>query len=193
MRSPTSRVCEACFSITELPAIRAGARQVEVTINGIGERAGNTSLAEVVMALKTRYNCLPFQTGINTGQIYATSKLVSMITGIMVQPNKAVVGANAFAHEAGIHQDGVLKNVETFEIMKPEDIGLHADNIVMGKHSGRHALRMKLKELGYDLGDNAFVLIKTSVTMFAAGWDSASSLRIRPCSTRSSSGRPRHT
>ena len=134
-------------------AIIAGARQVEVTINGIGERAGNTSMEEVVMALNTRQNRMPFTTGIHTEHIYPTSRLVSMITGIMVQPNKAIVGANAFAHEAGIHQDGVLKNPMTYEIMKPETIGLSKNQLVLGKHSGRHALHTHLKGLGYDLSE----------------------------------------
>ncbi|MGD9306711.1 MAG: 2-isopropylmalate synthase, partial [Desulfobacterales bacterium] len=115
-------------------AINAGARQAEVTINGIGERAGNTSLEEVVMALHTRSNILAASTGINTKYIYPTSRLVTMITGIIVQPNKAIVGANAFAHEAGIHQDGMLKNPMTYEIMKPETIGLSANKLVLGKH-----------------------------------------------------------
>ncbi|MCP4113644.1 MAG: 2-isopropylmalate synthase [Desulfobacteraceae bacterium] len=136
-----------------IAAINAGARQAEVTINGIGERAGNTSLEEVVMALHTRPNYLPMSTNIRTEHIYPTSRLVSMITGIMVQPNKAIVGANAFAHEAGIHQDGVLKNPMTYEIMKPETIGLHESKLVLGKHSGRHALRTRLKDMGYDLSD----------------------------------------
>ncbi len=136
-----------------IAAINAGARQVEVTINGIGERAGNTSLEEVVMALHTRPNYLPMSTNIRTEHIYPTSRLVSMITGIMVQPNKAIVGANAFAHEAGIHQDGMLKNPMTYEIMKPETIGLHESKLVLGKHSGRHALRTRLKDMGYDLSD----------------------------------------
>jgi 2-isopropylmalate synthase len=142
-----------------LAAIRAGARQAEVTINGIGERAGNTSLEEVVMALHTRANFLKAGTGIRTEFIHPTSRLVSMITGIMVQPNKAVVGANAFAHEAGIHQDGVLKNPMTYEIMKPETIGLSASRLVLGKHSGRHALRTQLKDLGYDLSDEEVELV----------------------------------
>jgi 2-isopropylmalate synthase len=133
-----------------LSAINAGARQAEVTINGIGERAGNTSLEEVVMALS-----------INTEYIHPTSRLVSMITGIIVQPNKAVVGANAFAHEAGIHQDGVLKNPMTYEIMKPETIGLSTNKLVLGKHSGRHALRSRLKEMGYDLSDEEINLVFT--------------------------------
>lgn len=146
-------------------AINAGARQAEVTINGIGERAGNTSLEEVVMALHTRNNLMPFDTGIRTEHIYPTSRLVSMITGIMVQPNKAVVGANAFAHEAGIHQDGVLKNPMTYEIMKPETIGLSKNQLVLGKHSGRHALHTHLKQLGYDLSDEE---LKTVFKQFKA-------------------------
>jgi 2-isopropylmalate synthase len=142
-----------------LGAIKAGARQAEVTINGIGERAGNTSLEEVVMALHTRSNFLAASTGIKTEYIHPTSRLVSMITGIMVQPNKAIVGANAFAHEAGIHQDGILKNPMTYEIMKPETIGLSANKLVLGKHSGRHALRSHLKQLGYDLADEELNLV----------------------------------
>ncbi|WP_319525050.1 2-isopropylmalate synthase [uncultured Desulfosarcina sp.] len=146
-------------------AINAGARQAEVTINGIGERAGNTSMEEVVMALHTRNNLMPFETGIRTEHIYPTSRLVSMITGIMVQPNKAIVGANAFAHEAGIHQDGVLKNPMTYEIMKPETIGLSKNQLVLGKHSGRHALHTHLKQLGYDLSDEE---LKTVFKQFKA-------------------------
>ena len=142
-----------------LAGISSGARQAEVTINGIGERAGNTSLEEVVMALHTRPNFLPMSSGIKTDLIYPTSRLVSMITGIIVQPNKAIVGANAFAHEAGIHQDGVLKNPMTYEIMKPETIGLNKNILVLGKHSGRHALRSRLKELGYDLSDEELKLV----------------------------------
>ncbi len=142
-----------------LAAVNSGARQAEVTINGIGERAGNTSLEEVIMALHTRPNFLPLSTEIKTNLIYPTSRLVSMITGIIVQPNKAIVGANAFAHEAGIHQDGVLKNPMTYEIMKPETIGLNKNTLVLGKHSGRHALRSRLKELGYDLSDEELKLV----------------------------------
>ncbi len=134
-----------------MAGLKAGARQAEVTINGIGERAGNTSLEEVVMALYTHRAQLGLSTEINTQEIYHTSRLVSMITGIVVQPNKAVVGANAFAHEAGIHQDGVLKNPMTYEIMEPETIGLATNSLVLGKHSGRHAFRQKLADLGYDL------------------------------------------
>jgi 2-isopropylmalate synthase len=142
-----------------LAAIHNGARQAEVTINGIGERAGNTSLEEVVMALHTRANFLKSGTRIKTEYIYPTSRLVSMITGLLVQPNKAIVGANAFAHEAGIHQDGMLKNPMTYEIMKPETIGLSASKLVLGKHSGRHALRTQLKDLGYDLSDEELNLV----------------------------------
>ncbi len=134
-------------------AINAGARQAEVTINGIGERAGNTSMEEVIMAIHTRQNLLPYETGVNTEHIYSTSRLVSMITGIMIQPNKAIVGANAFAHEAGIHQDGMLKNPMTYEIMKPATVGISRNQLVLGKHSGRHALYSHLKDLGYDLSE----------------------------------------
>jgi len=137
----------------DIAAISAGARQAEVTINGIGERAGNTSLEEVVMTLHTRPNFLPVTTGIRTDQIYPTSRLVSMITGIIVQPNKAIVGANAFAHEAGIHQDGVLKERLTYEIMTPQSIGLATNRLHLGKHSGRHALKQHLDELGYKLNE----------------------------------------
>ncbi|HSF63596.1 MAG TPA: 2-isopropylmalate synthase [Paracoccaceae bacterium] len=137
-----------------LAAVEAGARQIECTINGLGERAGNTALEEVVMALRVRNDILPFRTGIDTTRIMNLSRRVSAVSGFPVQFNKAIVGKNAFLHESGIHQDGVLKNVETFEIMRPEDIGLHAKNIAMGKHSGRAALRAKLRELGYDLADN---------------------------------------
>lgn len=136
-----------------LMAILNGARQIECTINGIGERAGNTSLEEVVMAIKTRKDFLNFETQIVTEQIYPTSRLVSQITGIQVPPNKAIVGGNAFAHEAGIHQDGVLKEKLTYEIMRPEEVGIPKSTLVMGKHSGRHAFRQKLKELGFDLND----------------------------------------
>ena len=134
-----------------LAGLSAGARQAEVTINGIGERAGNTSLEEIVMSLYTRKNHLGLTTQINSKEIYHTSRLVSMVTGIVVQPNKAVVGANAFAHEAGIHQDGVLKNRMTYEIMEPETIGLASNRLVLGKHSGSHAFKQKLADLGYEL------------------------------------------
>ncbi len=137
-----------------LAAVEAGARQIECTINGLGERAGNTALEEVVMALKVRNDIMPYRTGIDTTKIMKASRLVSTVSGFPVQFNKAIVGKNAFLHESGIHQDGVLKNAETFEIMRPADIGLNETNIVMGKHSGRAALRAKLKELGFDLADN---------------------------------------
>lgn len=134
-----------------LAGIQAGARQAEVTINGIGERAGNTALEEVVMALRTRPHTFDCTTGIDTTQISRISKLVSNYTGMPVQPNKAIVGANAFAHEAGIHQDGLLKHQKTYEIMEPETVGLSRSRLVLGKHSGRHALKVRLEEMGYDL------------------------------------------
>jgi len=133
-------------------SVMNGARQIECTINGLGERAGNAALEEIVMAMKTRSDVFGFvETGINTKEIYPTSRLVSAITGIEPQPNKAIVGKNAFAHESGIHQDGVLKCQETYEIMKAEDIGLEKNRIVLGKHSGRHAFKERLEELGFDL------------------------------------------
>jgi len=138
-----------------LAGVSNGARQIECTINGLGERAGNAALEEIVMSLRTRQDRLPFITGIDTECITRASKLVSTITGFTVQPNKAIVGANAFAHESGIHQDGMLKHAQTYEIMTPESVGLTKSTLVMGKHSGRHAFRVKLKELGYELGDNA--------------------------------------
>ncbi len=138
-----------------LAGLANGARQAEVTINGIGERAGNTSLEEVVMALKTRAPVFDLETGIDTTQITPMSHMVSNYTGMTVQPNKAIVGANAFAHEAGIHQDGMLKNEETYEIMRPETVGLAQSSLVLGKHSGRHALKVRLAELGYDLDKDA--------------------------------------
>ena len=138
-----------------LAGVSAGARQVECTINGLGERAGNAALEEIAMALRTRHDAMPFATGIVSEKIIKTSRLVAGITGFVVQNNKAIVGANAFAHEAGIHQDGMLKHAGTYEIMTPESVGLSESNLVLGKHSGRHAFREKLKELGFDLGDNA--------------------------------------
>ncbi len=133
-----------------LAGVQAGARQVEVTINGIGERAGNTSLEEVAMAIATRPQTFNLQTNIDTTQITKASRMVSAYTGMVVQPNKAIVGANAFAHEAGIHQDGMLKHHQTYEIMRPETVGLNASRLVLGKHSGRHAFRVRLEEMGYD-------------------------------------------
>lgn len=138
-----------------LACISAGARQVECTINGLGERAGNTSLEEIVMAIRTRNDVFsPLYTNINHKEIYPSSRLVASITGIEPQPNKAIVGKNAFAHESGIHQDGVLKHKETYEIMQAEDIGLDKNSLVLGKHSGRHAFKDKLKSLGYELNDD---------------------------------------
>jgi 2-isopropylmalate synthase len=149
---------------TTLAGIRAGARQAEVTVNGIGERAGNTSMEEVVMALKTRRPVYELETGIDTTQFSRVSKLVSNYTGIVVQPNKAIVGSNAFAHEAGIHQDGMLKHQTTYEIMRPEDVGVNQTQLVLGKHSGRHALRARLAEMGHALDevelDKAFARFK---------------------------------
>jgi 2-isopropylmalate synthase len=136
-----------------LAAINSGARQVECTINGLGERAGNTAMEEVVMAVRTRSDQMNIHTDIVTEHIYPSSRLVSTIAGMPVQPNKAIVGANAFAHEAGIHQDGVLKERTTYEIMNPSDIGLTKGNLVLGKHSGRHALKDRIEVIGYSLSD----------------------------------------
>ncbi len=147
-----------------LAGLAAGARQAEVTVNGIGERAGNTSLEEVVMALQTRKPAYGLDTGIDSTHITRVSRMVSNYTGIPVQPNKAIVGANAFAHEAGIHQDGMLKHHGTYEIMRPEMVGLQRSSLVLGKHSGRHALKVRLADLGYDLTDEelkeAFIRFK---------------------------------
>jgi len=162
VRGHTSNIHKAVMSVhchndlglataNTLAGIQAGARQAEVTVNGIGERAGNTSLEEVVMALHTRRDLVNLATAIHASEIHPTSRLTSMITGIVVQPNKAIVGANAFAHEAGIHQDGVLKNPMTYEIMAPETVGLSRNRLVLGKHSGRHAFRDKLAQMGYEL------------------------------------------
>ena len=137
-----------------LAAVAGGARQIECTINGLGERAGNTALEEVVMAMKVRSDILPFHTAIDTTKLMNISRRVAAVSGFAVQCNYAIVGKNAFAHESGIHQDGMLKNAETFEIMRPEDVGLSATNLVMGKHSGRAALRSKLENLGFTLADN---------------------------------------
>ncbi len=131
-----------------IAAINAGARQVECTVNGIGERAGNASLEEIAMVLNVRQAQLPYQTGINTQKIYLTSSLLSEIVGFTPQPNKAIVGRNAFAHEAGIHQHGVIANPLCYEIMTPESVGVQGNNLVLGKHSGRHALSKRLAELG---------------------------------------------
>ena len=128
-----------------------GARQVECTINGIGERAGNASLEEFVMTLRTRPDILPFQCDVKTEEIFKSSRLLSSLTGMMVQRNKAIVGANAFSHEAGIHQDGIIKSRMTYEIMTPESVGIKHSTLVLGKHSGRHALKKRFEELGYSL------------------------------------------
>jgi 2-isopropylmalate synthase len=147
-----------------LAGVRAGIRQIECTINGIGERAGNASLEEVVMAMKVRNDVLPYWTNIDTTMLMRASKLVSAVTSFPVQYNKAIVGRNAFAHESGIHQDGMLKHTQTYEIMTPETVGVKQTSLVMGKHSGRHAFVHKLDELGYRLASNqledAFVRFK---------------------------------
>ena len=147
-----------------LAAVAAGARQVECTVNGLGERAGNASMEEIIMTLRTRHDSMPFDTGIDTTQIWRTSRMVSSLTGMRVQRNKAIVGENAFRHEAGIHQDGILKERTTYEIMRPQDIGLTDSKLVLGKHSGRHAFREHLEELGHVLGeeqlDHAFEAFK---------------------------------
>src|SRR5499427_6500021 len=138
-----------------LAGVKAGARQIECTVNGIGERAGNASLEEVVMAMRVRNDVLPYWTGIDATMLTRASKLVSAATSFPVQYNKAIVGRNAFAHESGIHQDGMIKHTQTYEIMTPESVGVSKTSLVMGKHSGRNAFRMKLNELGYELGENA--------------------------------------
>jgi 2-isopropylmalate synthase len=132
-----------------IAAVQAGARQVECTVNGIGERAGNASLEEVVMALNVRRDVMPFETGIQTEELFPSSQLLTEITGVSVQPNKAIVGRNAFAHEAGIHQDGIIKNPLTYEIMTPQSVGVPANSLVLGKHSGRHALGKRCEQLGF--------------------------------------------
>ncbi|MCG8608817.1 2-isopropylmalate synthase [bacterium] len=148
-------------------AVYSGARQVECTINGIGERAGNASLEEVVMSIKTRPKVFECDTKIDATEIYATSQLLQEITGVSVQPNKSVVGANAFAHEAGIHQDGVLKNPLTYEIMTPESVGVPGNKLVLGKHSGRNALNNRLQELGYELNRDQLQRVYMGFTRIA--------------------------
>jgi 2-isopropylmalate synthase len=150
-----------------LAAIEAGARQVECTINGIGERAGNASLEEIVMALHVRADRLPFETGIKTAELYPTSQLLSTIVGFDVQPNKAIVGRNAFAHEAGIHQHGVINNPLCYEIMTPESVGVPANSLVLGKHSGRHALSLRYAELGYEITSSELDAAYTRFTNLA--------------------------
>lgn len=150
-----------------LAAVEAGARQIECTINGLGERAGNAALEEIVMALRTRADHYKVETRINTPKLFATSRLVSRITGMMVQRNKAIVGQNAFAHEAGIHQHGILQERSTYEIMRPEDVGYVGANLVLGKHSGRHALRDRVKHLGFDVTDTLFEQIYNELMTLA--------------------------
>lgn len=159
-----------------LAAVRAGVRQIECTINGIGERAGNASLEEVVVALAVRKENFGVTTGIRLDQLFPASRLLTEITGAQVAPNKAVVGANAFAHEAGIHQDGIIKNPLTYEIISPQTVGVPNRSLVVGKHSGRHALRLTLKDLGYDASDVELVEIYKRVTTLA---DQSKQVRAR--------------
>ena len=159
-----------------LAAVRAGVRQIECTINGIGERAGNASLEEVVVALAVRKENFGVTTGIRLDQLFPASRLLTEITGAQVAPNKAVVGANAFAHEAGIHQDGIIKNPLTYEIISPETVGVPSRSLVLGKHSGRNALRTTLKDLGYDASDAELAEVYRRVTTLA---DQSKSVRMR--------------
>lgn len=159
-----------------LAAVRAGVRQIECTINGIGERAGNASLEEVVVALAVRKENFGATTGIRLDQLFPASRLLTEITGAQVAPNKAVVGANAFAHEAGIHQDGIIKNPLTYEIISPQTVGVPNRSLVVGKHSGRHALRLTLKDLGYDASDTELMEIYRRVTTLA---DQSKQVRAR--------------
>ena len=150
-----------------LAAVRAGARQIECTINGIGERAGNCSLEEIVMVMKTRHDRYPYTTGIHTEHLYPSSQMLSSIISFGPQPNKAIVGRNAFAHEAGIHQDGFLKERTTYEIMEPKSVGVPESKLVLGKHSGRHALKSRLVELGFDLTKEELDLVYQQITALA--------------------------
>ena len=150
-----------------LAAVAAGARQVECTVNGIGERAGNAAMEEVVMSIFVRSDMFPFQCGIDRSQIHATSELLSQTLGFNVQPNKAIVGRNAFAHEAGIHQHGVLSNPLCYEIMTPESVGMPGDRIVLGKHSGRHALVYRFKQLGIEVSHDELDALYTKFTQLA--------------------------
>jgi 2-isopropylmalate synthase len=159
-----------------LAAVRAGVRQIECTINGIGERAGNAALEEVVVALAVRKDSFGVTTGIQLEQLFPSSRLLTEITGAQVAPNKAVVGANAFAHEAGIHQDGIIKNPLTYEIISPEAVGVPSRSLVLGKHSGRHALKQTLVELGYDPSDAELAEVYARVTTFA---DKSKEVRAR--------------
>jgi 2-isopropylmalate synthase len=159
-----------------LAAVRAGVRQIECTVNGIGERAGNASLEEVVVALAVRKESFGITTGIKLDQLFPASRLLSEITGAPVSPNKAIVGANAFAHEAGIHQDGIIKNPLTYEIISPQTVGVPSRSMVLGKHSGRNALRMSLRDLGYEPNDSELAEVYRRVTMLA---DQAKQVRPR--------------
>jgi 2-isopropylmalate synthase len=150
-----------------LAAISAGARQIECTVNGVGERAGNASLEEVVMAIRVRSDRLPFATGINTTEIYPSSQLLTSLTGEGVQANKAIVGRNAFAHEAGIHQDGILKDRRTYEIMRPEEVGVPEATLVLGKHSGRHAVQSRCEKIGYSLDRQMLDRVYRAVIAYA--------------------------
>ena len=150
-----------------LAAVRAGVRQIECTINGIGERAGNASLEEVVVALAVRKDTFGVTTGIRLEELFPSSRMLTEITGALVAPNKAIVGANAFAHEAGIHQDGIIKNPLTYEIISPQTVGVPARSLVLGKHSGRNALRMTLRDLGYDASDTELAEVYSRVTALA--------------------------
>ena len=159
-----------------LAAIRAGVRQIECTINGIGERAGNAALEEIVVALAVRKDSFGVTTGIRLEELFRTSRMLTEITGAQVAPNKAIVGANAFAHEAGIHQDGIIKNPLTYEIISPQTVGVPARSLVLGKHSGRNALRLTLRDLGYEPSDPEIAEIYTRVTALA---DQAKQVRPR--------------
>ena len=159
-----------------LTAIEAGARQIECTVNGIGERAGNASLEEIAVLLAVRKESFGAQTNINLSQLFPASRLLTEITGAQVAPNKAVVGANAFAHEAGIHQDGIIKNPLTYEIISPESVGVPSRSLVLGKHSGRNALRTALKDLGYDASDAELAEVYRRVTALA---DQSKAVRMR--------------
>ncbi|PYU45786.1 MAG: 2-isopropylmalate synthase [Acidobacteria bacterium] len=159
-----------------LAAIRAGVRQIECTINGIGERAGNASLEEVVVALAVRKDSFGVTTGIRLEELFPTSRMLTEITGAQVAPNKAIVGANAFAHEAGIHQDGIIKNPLTYEIIMPQTVGVPARSLVLGKHSGRNALRLTLRDLGYEASDTELAEVYSRVTALA---DQAKQVRPR--------------
>jgi 2-isopropylmalate synthase len=163
-----------------LAAVKAGVRQIECTVNGIGERAGNAALEEVAVALAVRKESFGVATKLKLDELYKSSKLLTEITGAVVAPNKAVVGANAFAHEAGIHQDGIIKNPLTYEIISPETVGVPSRSLVLGKHSGRHALRESLRELGYEPSDEQLAECYRRVTAFA---DAAKNVRARDLMT----------